>query len=200
MLLLALAAAEQRDPAQFPARDSHDGITVGCDPVTDREVARARFGKKHPWDAGILALDVFMRNDTDQAVNVDAEAIRLVLAPPGGSRQRLRPLDLEAVVDAIVYKEPPDLKKPRVPVPRGPLPRSSKSKEWEKVSEALRPLSFEMTVLPPRSTARGFFYFHLGGDFSLLRHAQFYVPGLTWLQSGKALMFFEVDLGATAPK
>src|SRR5713101_934362 len=65
----ALAAAlpqapPQIDPATLPARDVHQGMLIAADPYTDEARSKAKFGKKNPVDSGILALEVYLRNDT----------------------------------------------------------------------------------------------------------------------------------------
>lgn len=201
VLLVLPAFAQQKDPASLPAREEHAGLLVAADPYDDAQRSKERFGKKHPFEAGILALEVYFRNDTDKAIRVDLSLIRLVLEIPDEGRQRLMPLSVEDVVNAIVYKEGIKPTVPRKPRP-SPLPRSTgrKDKEVKQVDDVLRPLAFEMDVLPPRAILHGLFFFHLDHRFDLLRYAQLYIPDLKFLPDDKPLMFFEVDLSKTPRK
>src|SRR5713101_6299554 len=56
----------QQDPASLPARDSHEGLLIAADPYQDATRYKTRFGKKNPYDAGILAIEVYFRNDNDK--------------------------------------------------------------------------------------------------------------------------------------
>jgi hypothetical protein len=197
LLIAILVWSQQRDPASQPARETHDNFTVAANAVADAARAKEIFGKKHPHAAGLLAVEVFFKNDNDQAVSVDMGRVRLLLAPPGGSRQRLQLVTLEDAISMMANPEPPNPKAPRKPKPF-PIPRSgeSKSKEWKKVEEVVRPLALEMDIIPPRATVHGFVFFDLDGKFHLAPHASLYIPDLKLVQSGQALMFFEIPLGA----
>ena len=199
VLVLAFAQAtrtQQVDPASLPAKDAHNGLTVACTVVTDPAQAKERFGKKTPNEAGILPVELFVRNDNSEAIKIDMDAMKLVLEPRGGQRQRIRALMLQEVVSAIVYKDAPNpsTTRKRLPVP---LPGSSgdkKSKEAEKLADAFRPLVFEMDVIPPKATVHGFVFFDLAGHFEYVSQSRLYIPDLYFEQSGKALLFFEVEL------
>jgi hypothetical protein len=196
-VVLATPLAAQKDPASLPARDQHQGLLVAADPCAEAACSKQLFGKKHPQEAGLLAVEVVFRNDNDQAIEVAVERIRLVVEPPGGERQRVAPLVVEEVVDRIVNKE----KKGPSIGPKAPLPiprRSSggRGKDWEAVEKAIVAEALEMDVLPPGSTVRGYLFFDLGGRFDLLAHARLYLPELKFVASGESLLFFEVDLGA----
>ncbi len=202
-ILVALAAgrmASQRlDPTTMPAREAHDGLTIAADLYDDAARSKERFGKKSPHSVGILALEIYFKNDTDKAIRVDLDGIRLVIEPPGGSRQQIHALPVETVVNAIVYPQGLNPTAPRKPLP-SPLGRGTgtKNKDVKQVDDMLRPLALEMDVLPPRATVRGLLFFDLDGHFEKLHDAQLYVPDLAIVQDGKALMFFEVDLSKAA--
>jgi hypothetical protein len=44
------------DPATLPARDVHQGLLIAVNPYTSAEQYKARFGKRTPYDGGILAI------------------------------------------------------------------------------------------------------------------------------------------------
>jgi hypothetical protein len=193
-----LATAQTPDPAGMAGKDAHDGVTIACAPILDAVQSKARFGKKHPVDGGVLAVELFVRNDNSEAVKMDVETIRLVVNS-GSSRQRLRTLRLDEVAHLIIYKDGVEPKTTRKRLP-GPvqLPGGKKSKEVEKLEAMLRPLALEMDVIPPRATVKGFLFFDMGALFELARNAQLYIPDLTFTQSGKALLYFEIELAAAA--
>lgn len=204
LLLLAAtgAAAQQTDPATLPARDAHDGLLIAADPYDDAARSKERFGKKSPHSAGILALEVYFKNDTSKAIRVDLDRIRLSIEAPGQGRQQLRPMPVETVVNAIIYPEGLNPTAPRKPRP-SPLPGSGtgrKDKDVKQVDDVLRPLALEMDIVPPRATVRGLLFFDLDHRFEKLQFAQLYVPELSFETDGKPLMFFEVDLSKAVRK
>lgn len=193
-LLSGSAVCAQTDPLKMPARDAHQNVVIAVDTYHTEALAKEKFGKKNPYGAGILAVEVVMRNDNDRAVKVDLETIRLLLTVPGQQRQRLEPMTLQEVLNIILHKGGgPEATKRRTPIPRFPGP-SKPSKEWQELEDKWRPMLFEMDILPPKSTIRGVMFFDVNHYFDWVQYARFYVPDVTFEQDGKALLFFEVEL------
>jgi len=198
-LFASIPAQVQVDPSSLPARDAHEELLVAADPYQDAARYKARFGKKNPYDAGILAIDVFFRNDNHKAIQLNRESIRLLVALPGSDRQRLEPLEVEDVVDRILNKGGPDVTAPRRRFPRR-SPKISRSKEWKELEASLRATALEMDVLPPRSTVHGFLFFDVNQRYDWLAYARLYLPDVKYLPDKQALLFFEVDLAAARPR
>jgi hypothetical protein len=202
-LLLCCAAATlafaQKDPASLPARDLHEGLLVAANPLQDAAQYKPRLGKKNPYEAGIVAIELFFRNDNDKAIRVDLETIQLIIAAPGAERQRLQPLAIGDVVDRILNKGGPNPTQPRrrIPIP-GRGPKTGRSKEWIELEAALRSASLGTDILAPHSSARGFLFFDLNHHFDLLAYSRLYLPDLKFLDS-QPLLFFEVDLAKASP-
>ena len=195
------AGLAQVDPASLPARDAHDGLLIAADPYTDPTQYKARFGKKTPYEVGILAMDVYFRNDTDKPIRMDLESIRLLLAPPDVARQRFGAISVEDVADRILHKGGPNPTTPRRPISiPGRGPNKSRNKELNELVMALRPGAFEMDILPPRSSVHGFFFFDVNHRYDWLPYAKFYVPDLKFMDTKQALLFFEVDLSTARPR
>ncbi len=195
------AACAQLDPASLPARDAHEGLLIAADPFLDAARHKERFGKKNPYDAGIAAIEVYFRNDTDKPIRLELEAIRLLLTPPDVKRQRFGALAAEDVADRILNKGGPNPTTSRVPIPvpgRGPKP--GRGKEWTELVATLRATAFETDLLPPHATVHGVFFFDVNHRFDWLPYAMFYVPDLKFMDTNKPLLFFEVDLGAARPR
>ncbi len=104
------------DPASLPARDSHQGLLIAADPYTTADRYKAKFGKRTPYDGGILAIEVFVRNDNDLPIRINLKTTQLLIGAPGEARQRLDPLSPEDVADRVLAKE-------KDPTPRFPIPR-----------------------------------------------------------------------------
>jgi len=199
VLFAAVPVRAQVDPASLPARDAHEGLLVAADPYQDAARYRARFGKKNPYEAGLVAIEVFFRNDNDKPIRVDRESIRLLVKLSGADRQRLEPLDIEDVVDRILNKGGPNPTVPRRPFPsRGP--RVGHSKEWKELEASLRSAALEADILPPRSTTQGLLLFDLSHHYEWLSYARLYLPDVKFLANNQALFFFEVDLARAGPR
>ncbi len=201
LLLGAGALLPHQDPASLPAHDAHEGLLIAADPYLEAARYKARFGKKNPYGAGILAVDVYFRNDNDKAIRLNLDAIRLLLSPPGGERQRFGALPAEDVVDRILNKGGPNPNTSRRPLPiPGRGPKTPHGKEWREVEEALRATAFEMDILPPRSSVHGVFFFDVDSHYDWLGYMRLYIPELKFVDTKQPLLFFEVDLAPAQPR
>lgn len=199
----ATAALAQADPASLPARDAHDGLLIAADPYLDAARYKTRFGKKNPYEAGIIAIEIYFRNDTDKPIQINLESIRLILAPPEVRRQRFGALAPEDVADRVLNKGGPNPTTSRKPLPiPGGGPRVRHSKEYTQLVETLRATAFETDLLPPHGTVHGVFFFDFGGRFELLPYARFYLPNLKFMDSKQPLLYFEIELAraTSAPR
>jgi hypothetical protein len=199
-ILLGMAlpgAVGQKDPATLPARDSHDGLLVAADPWADAAPYKARFKKKTPMDAGVAAVDVYFRNDTEKLIRIDVDTIRLIYAPPGGDRQKLVPLAADDLADLILHRS--TAKNPSVPRTRLPLPgrgpKKSRGKDWDELEASLEAAALQTDVIGPHTTEHGLVYFDMGHQFDMLRYTRLYIPDLTFVEKNRALFYFEIDLG-----
>jgi len=183
----------QTGPEGMPAHDAHQGLVVAADLYTDAARSKEQFGKKHPQEAGILALEVGFRNNTDKPIAVNLERIRLTIEVPGNKPQNLDPLSLDDAADRIVLPQGPNPTVSRLPIP-GRMPKSNRGKDWQKLRDALKNVALASDVLPPHATIRGFLYFDLNHHFEWLEHSSLYIPELRFIPSREELLYFEVDL------
>lgn len=202
-ILLACAPAEVRanPPAQAAhqaddslAHDRHEGLSVSADAYSDPARAKEKFGKSaDPLQVGILPVEVFLRNETDQPMHVDLTTIQLDVHPHGGARDEdIDALSLHDVAASVAHPHGPSAPHAsRFPVG---LP-SAGDKKADKVADALSPLALDSDIVPPHGMIHGFVFFDLGDDMSLAETASLYVPDVTLVPSQKALMFFEVPVG-----
>jgi len=197
LFCFAPLARAQSDPASLPARDTHEGLLIAADPYTDGARYKARFGKKNPYEVGIMAVEVFFRNDNDKPIRLDLETIRLLLKPPGADRQKLGPLAVEEVADRILNKDKPDptVHRKTIPVP-GRGAKKSRGKEWDELVASLRSGAFETDLLPPHSTVHGIFFFDIDSHYEWVPYVRLYIPDLKFMDTNKPLLYFELDLGA----
>lgn len=199
-LSMALFAAvapvrAQTNPASLPAHDSHQSVVVGADPYVTATRYKDKFGKHTPYDAGILALEIFVRNDNDKPIRVNLNTVSLLIAEPGQSRQKLSAISPGDVADRVLLKNSREPKPQRLPLPLpGRLPNNGKGKDWDELDALLSSAALSSDVLPPNAAVHGFFYFDIDHHYDWLSSAHFEFPDLAFMLDNKALFFFEVDL------
>jgi hypothetical protein len=180
------------DPTSLPAHDSHQGLLIAADPYTSADRYKDKFGKHSPYEAGIMAIDVFFRNDNDLPIRVNLKTMQLQVSVPGGSRQRLDPLSPEDVADRVLTKAKDPT--PRFPVPRIGAPRPKHDKNWEEFAGAVREAAVASDLLAPHATIHGFLYFDIDRHYEWISDARLEIPDLAFMNDSKPLFFFEIDL------
>jgi hypothetical protein len=179
--------------------DRHDGLDVSADPYTDAIRAKNKFGKANPLPAGILPVEVFLRNELDEPIHVDLSTVQLEIRPPEGQRQEVDAMATEEVAKTIVHPEgPPGPTTRRFP-PIG-IPSSGNDKKVTNMIENLKPLALDADVVPPKGMIHGFVFFNVSHQMSLAAYASLYIPDAMIAPSNKPLMFFEVSLKNAAER
>jgi hypothetical protein len=172
------------------AHDTHDGLTISVDPYSEAARSKQKFGKADPFPVGILPVEVFLRNETDQPLRINLSTIQLEVRPDSG-RQDVDNLTVAEVATIVVHPEgAPEPHARRFPIG---IPASN-DKKVDKLVEVLQPLSLDSDVVPPMNQIHGFLFFNVSHDVSLVKNASLYVPDVTMVPSKKALIFFEVPL------
>jgi hypothetical protein len=193
----ARVANAQTNPASLPAHDSHQGVLVAADPYVTAARYKEKFGKHTPFEAGILALEIYIRNDNDKPIRVNLDTVSLRIGQPGTTPQNLDAISPEETANRVILK-PKDPKAPRLPLPLpGGVPRTGRGKEWDDFQAVLSSDAMSSDVLPPNATVHGFFYFDINYHYDWLSNAHFELPDLAFMLDNKALFFFEVDLAPT---
>jgi hypothetical protein len=180
------------DPTSLPAHDSHQGLLIAADPYTSADRYKDKFGKHSPYEAGIVAIDVFFRNDNDLPIRINLKTMQLQVSVPGGSRQRLDPLSPADVADRVLTKSKDPT--PRFPVPRIGAPRPKHDKNWEEFAGAVRDAAVASDLLAPHATTHGFLYFDIDRHYEWISDARLEIPDLAFMNNSKPLFFFEIDL------
>lgn len=173
--------------------DAHEGLTITAEPWTAPEQYKQAFHKKSPFVAGIIAIRVSFRNDTNQSIRVGLSRIRLTLTIDENNRQELEPLTAEDVADTVYHPGDPSSSRARFPLPV-PIPKSSHNKKWNDLKQAAEDAGVRAGVVAPHATVEGLLYFDLRGQFDLLNTAHLYIPDLVALETNHPLMYFELDL------
>jgi hypothetical protein len=193
----AFAQTTQVDPLTLPTRDTHQNLTIVVDPyVSADRYSKAQFGKTSPYEAGIVAINVYFRNDNDSPIRLNLNTILLMISVPRQDHEKLLPLTPEEVTDRAILKARanPSARRP-FPFP-GSASASGKGKAWDEMNSVIRSLVLSTEVLPPHVTTHGFLFFDVDHQFDAIRYSSVYIPDLVFMTDKKALLFFEIDLHA----
>jgi hypothetical protein len=192
----ANSACAQRTPLQTASLESHEGLTISANPWTAPAKYKEKFPKKSPYAAGILAMQVSFRNDSDDSVKINLSSIRLTVHLDAENTQELPSLSAEELVQAVLKpggKDPTATRK-KLPIPVN-IPKSGKDKNADELQRQAQEASVPTGVIGPRSTVQGLLYFDLQKQFDLLETAHLYVPDLVLMRGNRALTYFDIDLG-----
>ncbi len=77
-------AEAQQSRLRTAALESHEGLTISAAPWIDPAKYKEKFPKKSPYAAGILAVQVSFRNDSEDSVKVNLSRIRLTVGQREG--------------------------------------------------------------------------------------------------------------------
>jgi hypothetical protein len=193
------ATAQQRAPLKTSALESHEGLTISALPWTNPALYKEKFHKKSPYAAGIVALQVVFRNDSDDSLKVNLERIRLNVTLSEDDHQALDALTSEQAADVILKPSVKNLGRSRFPIPIGG-PKIGRDKKWVEVEQELREAGVRASIVAPRSSVQGLLYFDLQSQFDLLGSARLYVPDIVALEKNHGLMYFEIDLSQAGGK
>jgi hypothetical protein len=201
VMLFPLGALSQNappDPMSLRTRDAHQDLTIVADPyLRAARYTKEVFGKDSFYAAGIIAIDVYFRNDNSVPIRLNPGTIQLVISQPGQDRQRLGGLSPEDVADRTLLTANSNIRAHRpFPFP-GSSSSSGHSKDWTEMTTTLRSVALGTDVLPPHATTHGFLFFDLNHDFGAIRNSHLYIPDLAFMTDNKALFFFEIDLADT---
>jgi len=203
-LAVSLLAAEQgtsQQPSSLKATslESHEGMTITARPWTDPALYKEKFPKKSPFAAGIIAIHVVFKNDSDDSMKINLERIRLNLALSEDDHQALYPLSPEGAADVITQPSTKNVTTKRLPIPLGG-PKTGRDKKWTEVEQSMRDAGMQASVVAPHGTVQGLLYFDLRSQFELLNTAHLYIPEIVDIEKNRGLMYFEIDLSRSAER
>ncbi len=186
----AATAANASAPAL--GHDEHGGVKISADAYNSEARAKEKFGKNNPVNVGILPVEVFIQNETDQPIRVDLTTIQLEVGIGENGRQDLSPLQVEDVAQLIVHPGGavnPSVRRFPVGIP------VSNDKKVQKMADTLRGLQLNGDIIAPQGTVHGFLFFNMNRDMALVRNSSLYLPDVVIIPQNKPLIFFEVPLG-----
>jgi hypothetical protein len=189
------AAQQPQTTMKAAALESHEGVTISAQPWTDPASYKAKFPKKSPLAAGIVAIDTVIRNDSDDSMKVNLEQIRLNVTVSEDNRQALRSLTADDVADVAnesKRKDPTAMHRSPIPIPTGP--KTGRDKHWTEMQKAAAEAAVTSSIVAPHRSVQGLLYFDLQGQLDLLSTAHLYIPDVRALEKNHPLVYFEIDL------
>ncbi|MDP9147553.1 MAG: hypothetical protein M3N22_07815 [Acidobacteriota bacterium] len=205
VLFMALQAASQPTAPQHrsletSSLESHEGLTITARPWTDPSLYKEKFPKKSPYAAGILAMQVVFRNDSNESMKIALDRIRLSFHLDDDTRQEVQALTAAQVADEILKPGGQDpTKRTRVPLPVS-IPHGSNDKHWQELQQQAEMAGVPASVLAQHSSIQGLLYFDLQGQFDLVSNAHLYVPDVVTMENNRSLTYFDIDLSRPAAK
>jgi len=195
LLCATRGTSQQPDSLKTSSLESHEGMTITARPWTDPALYKEKFHKKSPFAAGIVALQVAFRNDSEDSMKVNLDRIRLNITISEEERQALDSLTSEQAADVIQNPGAKNVTTRKFPFPTGGGPKVGHDKKWEEIEKELREAGVQSSVVAPHSTVQGLLYFDLRNQLDLLSTAHLYIPEVVALEKNHGLLYFEIDLG-----
>jgi hypothetical protein len=190
----------QRASLKTASLETHEGLTISAQPWTDAALYKEKFPKKSPYAAGIVAIQVVFRNDSNESMKVSLDRIRLSFQIDQDNRQEVQALTAAQVADQVLKPGGKDPAKSRA---RIPLPVSiphNNDKHWTELEQQAEVAGIPANVIAPHSSVQGLLYFDLQGQFDLLNEARLYIPDILVMENNRSLTYFEIDLSKPTGK
>src|SRR5215469_2671465 len=134
--VVAHGRPQQPTTMKASALESHEGLTISARPWTDPALYKEKFHKKSPYAAGIVAVQVTFRNDSEDSLKVNLERIRMNVTLSEDNRQALDPLTSEQAADLILKPGAKNIARSRFPISIGG-PKMGHDKKWVEVEQEL---------------------------------------------------------------
>jgi hypothetical protein len=195
LLVFGLPASPQQHPLKAASLESHEGLTISVLPWTEAAQYKEKFSKKSPLSAGVLAVQITFRNDTDDSIKINLERIRLLVSLSDNDRQQIESLSSSGLADVVLRPsaQDPTATRRKFPIPRGGS-NAGHDKNWTELEKTAREAGLQGNIVAPRSSLQGLLYFDLQGQFDLLDTAHLYLPELQVLEKNRSLTYFDIEL------
>jgi hypothetical protein len=197
----AQQTGDQRASLKTASLETHEGLTISAQPWTDATLYKEKFPKKSPLAAGIVAMHVLFRNDSNESMKVSLDRIRLTVQVDQDSRQELQALSAAQVADEVFKPggKDPSKSRSKISLPVS-IPHNGNDKHWTELEQQAEAAGVPANVIAPHSTVQGLLYFDLQGQFDLLNGARLYVPDVLAMENNRSLTYFEIELKKSSGK
>jgi hypothetical protein len=186
----------QQPPLKTASLESHEGLTISALPWTETAQYKEKFPKKSPLAAGIVAVKVSFRNDSDDSMRVSLSRIRLTVHLDADNVQELQAISAEELAETVAKPAKDPTSRSRLPLPV-PVPSGGGKGKVPELQKEAQNAAVPTGVIAPHSTVEGLLYFDLQSQFDLLQTAHLYVPDVVLMRGNRALTFFDIDLAAS---
>src|ERR1700676_1520565 len=156
--------AGQRASLKTASLETHEGLTISAEPWTDAALYKEKFPKKSPFAAGIVAMQIAFRNDSNESMKVSLNRIRLSFQIDKDNRQELQALTPAQVADQVLKPggKDPSASRKKIPLPVT-LPKSGNDKHWTELQQQAEIAGVPANVIAPNTTVQGFLSLFLRG-------------------------------------
>jgi hypothetical protein len=190
--LFALAGYKARPwnirPAEsYAARLTSEGVTIAVEPMFQDALAAQFFDKDDIVTRGIMPVAIAIFNQNDFPVMVQGTSVELICGD-----DRVRTLFPNEVVPRLFAKG-----NKNVWLPQPPIPRASGDKSNREAIEDFDHKFLDRKVVPPREKGGGFLYLRISETKDIrayLEKSRLYIPEVYRYDTGKNMIFFEIDL------
>jgi hypothetical protein len=196
----AQQSGDQRASLKTVSLETHEGLTISAQPWTDAALYKEKFPKKSPFAAGIVAMQVVFRNDSNESMKVSLDRIRLSFQIDQDNRQEVQALTPAQVADQVLKPGGKDPAKSRARIPLPVSVPHNNDKHWTELEQQAEVAGIPANVIAPHSSVQGLLYFDLQGQFDLLNEARLYVPDILVMENNRSLTYFEIDLSKSTGK
>jgi hypothetical protein len=195
VIILAALPARPHSSPQAASTDSHEGLTISAVPWTDGSLYREKFPKKSPFSAGVVAVHVEFRNNSDESMRVNLRRIRLTVQLDSDNKQEVQSLTSEELADAVIRPtaKDPTATRQKLPIPL-PTSKGGRDKHWMELQKQAQEAEVPSSVVAAHGSVQGLLYFDLQDQFDLLQTAHLYIPEVMLMQQNRALTYFDIDL------
>jgi hypothetical protein len=196
----AQQSGTQQASLKTASLETHEGLTISAQPWTDAALYKEKFPKKSPFAAGIVAMQVVFRNDSNESMKVSLDRIRLSFQIDQDNRQEVQALTPAQVADQVLKPGGKDPAKSRARIPLPVSVPHNNDKHWTELEQQAEVAGIPANVIAPHSSVQGLLYFDLQGQFDLLNEARLYVPDILVMENNRSLTYFEIDLSKSTGK
>ena len=176
-----------RPAEKYSAKQKQGDVILAVKPYRSDKEMKIAFGKAKPYKFGVLPILVVLYNGSDHALSLKDLKVRFITA----DREGLEPLTEED----LTYFQPSTKPKER-PAYLPPIPGlgGGRLKKGPLAKPEISQRAFKAPIVPPQSSASGFFYYMTGRDPDPVPGGSVYLSGVRDLTTGHELFYFEIEL------
>ena len=176
-----------RSAESYPARMTSEGVTIAVDPLFQDALAAQVFDKNDMVTRGIMPVAVAIFNENDFPVMVQGTSVELIAGD-----DKVRTMYPNEVVPKLFAKGGKNIW-----LPQPPIPKTSGDQPNRDAIEDFDHKFLERKVVAAREKGGGFLYLRVSETKNIrayLEKARLYIPEVYRYDTGKSMIFFEIDL------